>query len=347
MAGTNITIFDIAREAGVSIATVSRAFSDQYNPRSAKQRLVREIADKYNYTPNVAARALGSGSTKTLAIVLQNITNPYYCELFNFAEAEASRRGYVLFLQRLHEDPNSYRPMVDQLISRRPDGLILTGAMVEEPVTEEKLRAVKDLARYMPIVSLGRPVGEFPMISIQGDMRLTGAKMVNHLYALGHRRIAMVGGAEVNQFAHDREQGYHETMNALGLTPRFDDPLRAGHTPEDGAAGVLRMFSGDRADWPTALCCNNDLVALGALRQLSRMGLRVPEDVAIVGCDNQFFSPYTLPALTTVDLGLAEQGRLAVEYALKTQNGTSFHHEVDSTLIIRESCGASAGIRRS
>ena len=346
MAGSGITIFDIAREAGVSIATVSRAFSEQYNPRSRKQRFVREIAEKYNYTPNMAARALGSGSSRTLAIVMQNITNPYYSELFSYAEAEASRRGYALLLQRLHDDSDDYRPLVDQLISRRPDGLIVTGSIVERPVTEAKVRALEDLARYMPVVALGLPMPQVPCISIQCDMQVVGAKQVRHLHALGHRRIAMIGGADANCNAHDREQGYNETMRSLGLEPRFEERTRSGHTPEDGVAGVLRTFNDARSTWPTALCCNNDLVALGALRQLDRMGLCVPRDIAVVGCDNQFFSPFTLPPLTTLDLGLSEQGRLAVEYALENPRGSSFHHAVDSTLIIRDSCGASPGSRR-
>lgn len=342
MAGS-ITMFDIAREAGVSIATVSRAFSDQYNPRSSKQRLVREIADRYHYTPNVAARSLSSGSSHTLAIAMPNIHNPYYSAMFGFAEAEASRRGYALILQRLHSDSDTYGAFVDQLISRRPDGLIITGSMVEDPITDIKIRSLETLARYMPVVCVSRPIEGFSCTSIHSDLLICGAKMVRHMHMLGHRRIAMVGGAEYNKTARDREQGYYDTMIELGLTPQFDDRIRSGHAPEDGAAGVLRLLSGPRQSWPTALCCNNDLVALGALRQLSKMGLRVPEDIALIGCDNQFFSSYALPSLTTLDLGLSEQGRLAVEYALATPNMEPFHHGVDSTLIIRESCGASSG----
>lgn len=340
MPATGITIFDIAREAGVSIATVSRALSEQYNPRSAKQRRVLEVAQKYNYIPSVAARSLGGGRSKLLTIVMPQINNPFYSTLYSYAEAEASLRGYTLLLQKFHDKHDRFEVFRDAVISRRPDGLIVSGGLVEDPVTDEKIRVLEELGRYMPIVTLGRHIDHFTCVSVHSDLVEAAAKMVRHFHALGHRRIAMVGGAAQARHNNDREQGYDGMMQALGLTPQFDDRRQTGHTPQDGVSGVLRMFSAPRGQWPTALLATNDLVALGAIRQLDEMGLRVPEDVAVAGCDNQFFSAYTHPPLTTLDLNLPEQGRLAIHYVLNHRPGVSFHHKVDSTLVLRESCGA-------
>lgn len=344
---TGITIFDIAREADVSIATVSRALSAQYNPRSAKQRRVLEIAQKYNYTPSVAARSLGGGKkTHLLTIVLPQLGNPFYSTLYSAAESEASARGYTLLFQQFHDERDSFDAFRETVISRRPDGLLLSGGLVEDPITDEKIRVMEELGRYMPIVILGSHIERFPCVSVHSDLAEAAAKMVRHFHSLGHRRIALLGGTALARNNRDREQGYDRMMRSLGLTPRFDDRQRTGHTPQDGVAGVLRMFSTPRGQWPTALVAINDLVALGALRQLDKMALRVPEDVAIAGCDNQFFSPYTHPPLTTLDLNLQEQGKLAVHYALNHQPGASFHHTVDSALVLRESCGAHQGSLR-
>jgi DNA-binding LacI/PurR family transcriptional regulator len=120
-----------------------------------------------------------------------------------------------------------------------------------------------------------------------------------------------------------------------------------GYNLEDGAKGVLKLLSSlQRTEWPTAIIAINDLVAMGALRQLHRMNIRVPEDMAVVGCDNQFFSAYTHPSLTTLDLHISELGKLAVSYLLNWQEGQNFLHLMENTLIIRESCGAKLGRRK-
>lgn len=340
MTNGSITIFDIAREAGVSIATVSRALSDQYNPRSSKQRRVVEIARKYNYQPSAAARSLGRGQSKLLCIVLPEITNPYYSELFSHAEAAANREGYALMMQRAHDDAASQRMLIDQVISRRPDGLLLSGGLVEGAITPEKRKILGTLADYMPIVVMGHPIEGIRCVSVYCDLAEGARKSVRHLHALGHRRIAMIGGVPTNHSSNDREQGYYDAMTALGLPATFEYRHKSGYKAEDGAIGVLKLFSSlPRDEWPTALITINDLVALGALRELHRMGLSVPSDVAVVGCDNQFFAPYTCPPLTTIDLCLSEQARIAVHYLINAQPDSALSHLVDSTLIQRESSG--------
>lgn len=336
-----VTIFDIAEMAGVSIATVSRALSKQYNPRSPKHRKVLEIAQQYNYTPSAAARSLGSGQSKTLLLVLPDIENPYYSEVYSRVDEYASKAGYVLSLQRFHNEVHDLNDFRDQVISRRPDGIIVSGWLVEEPMTDEKVGVLHDISRYIPIVILGVAIERFPCISVYGDLAGTCAKQVRHLHALGHRRIALVGGAAACRGNNDREEGYYREMLRLSLTPMFDDRQTTGHRPETGVSGVLRLFTGVTEETrPTGLICINDLVALGALRQLTRMGLRVPEDVAVMGCDNQFFTGYTNPPLTTMDLNIRELARLAVHYVVNDARSNAFHHQIDSTLILRESCGS-------
>ncbi len=346
MASNNINIYDIAREAGVSIATVSRAMSESPNPHSAKQKRVLEVVRKYNYKPSVAARGLNCGQSRLISIGLPEIANPFYSELFSAADEEASAQGYSLVLSRVPDSPSGYQSFLDQLIERRPDGVILAGGMVEDPKASEKLSVLNHLRNYMPIVLVGEPVENFPCVCINGDMADGARITVRHLHALGHERIALLGGSHQKRGSSSREHGYQDEMHTLGLENGLRYRQELGYNLEDGATGVLKLLSGlSRAAWPTAIIAINDLVAMGALRQLHRMNIRVPEDMAVVGCDNQFFSAYTHPPLTTLDLHISELGRLAVSYLLNWQEGQSFLHLMENTLIVRESCGAKLGRR--
>lgn len=345
MASNNINIYDIAREAGVSIATVSRAMSESPNLHSAKQKRVLEVVRKYNYKPSVAARGLNCGQSRLISIGLPEIANPFYSELFSAADEELKTQGYSLILSRIPDNPGGYQTFLDQLIERRPDGVILAGGMVEDPKASEKLSILNHLRNYMPIVLVGGPVENFPCVCIDSDMAEGARITVRHLNALGHDRIALLGGSHQKRGSSSREHGYHDAMQSLGLDGlRYHQEL--GYNLEDGATGVLKLLSSlNRSDWPTAIIAINDLVAMGALRQLHRMNIRVPEDMAVVGCDNQFFSAYTTPPLTTLDLHISELGKLAVSYLLNWREGQSFLHVMENTLIVRESCGAKLGRR--
>jgi DNA-binding LacI/PurR family transcriptional regulator len=346
MAGNNISIYDIAREAGVSIATVSRALSDSPNPHSAKQKRVLEVVRKYNYKPSMVAKGLNRGQSRLISIGLPEIANPFYSELFSAADEEANAQGYSLVLSRIPDSPGGYQAFLDQLIERRPDGAILAGGMVEDPMASQRLGMLNHLRNYMPIVLVGEPVENFPCVCIDSNMAEGARITVRHLHALGHERIALLGGSHRLRGSSSREHGYQEEMRALGLESGLRFRQELGYNLEDGTMGVLKLLSSfPRKEWPTALIAINDLVAMGALRQLHRMNVRVPEDMAVVGCDNQFFSAYTNPPLTTLDLHIRELGRLAMSYLLSWQEGQSFLHMMENALIIRESCGATLGRR--
>ena len=173
---------------------------------------------------------------------------------------------------------------------------------------------------------------------------------VRHLHALGHRRIAFIGGSMQFKDNSKRGENFLEELRALDLP---DDPayhVDAGFDAESGERAILRMLSGlERKRWPTAIIAFNDQMALGAIKQLKQMGLRLPEDMAIIGCDNQFFCPYTDPPLTSIDLHPEEMTQSAVRELLVAREGNrtqSFSMMREATLIVRESCGAKLGYRK-
>jgi len=347
MRNSRINIFDIANEAGVSIATVSRALSDTPNLNSAKQRKVLEVVQKYNYKPSVAARGLNQGRSRLISIGLPEISHPFYSELFSAAADEARANGYSIILSKIPDSSSGYQTFLDQLIERRPDGVILAGGIVEDDKEKDRLFVLNHLRNYMPIVLIGDPIDNFPCVYISGDMYESAQITVRHLHALGHKRIAFLGGKQQKRGSSKREQGYRDEMCALGLEENICVQLESGYSLEDGVIGIQKLLAEfDGQAKPTAVIAINDLVAMGILRQLSDMGIRVPDDMAVVGCDNQFFASYTNPPLTTIDLHISELGRRAMSHLLHWEKGQTFYHMMKTNLIVRESCGVKLGRRK-
>ena len=346
MESKSITIYDIAKEAGVSPATVSRVLAGASNVHVATREKVQQVIDLHQFTPSSIAQGLLRKQSRTLGIILPDILHPYYAEMFTGAYNEAERLGYSLTLFRLAQNEHFTKDFMTLLISRRLDGIILSGGVVESTPNDALIPLLTTLRRTMPILTICPPLSGLDCINIYSDLSSSVRQSLHHLYNLGHRRIAFLGGSYESRSAGERELGFLKEMKKLKLSTSYRH--EAGHTPEAGQLGVLKLFSSTtEGKRPTALICINDLVALGAQHQLHNMGLCIPKDVAVIGCDNQFFSPFTSPALTTVDLHPAEHGQVAVQQLVSSTAGepVSFSHLRPATLIIRESCGAALGVR--
>lgn len=337
----DMTILDIAKEADVSPATVSRVLSDHPNVSDKTYKKVKKIIDKYNFTPNSIARGLLQKNTHTLGIIMPTITHPYYASIFSAAQDEANQNGYVVQIYRLAYNARITDAFVDQLIERRLDGVLLSGGFIESTNPNDLPRVLMRLQRYMPIVTICPPIPGVSCINIYTDLASGMRKAVQHLYNLGHRRIAFIGATSETRSVGERERGFLAEMERLELaavTQRENI-----HTPAMGEIAALKLLSGlTRDKWPTALIVINDLMALGVLKQLHSMGLSLPDDMAVVGCDNQFFSAYTLPPLTTVEVDTDGHGRIAMQQLLQARddNTPPFTQVREPTLVIRKSCGA-------
>ncbi|MBR2943043.1 MAG: substrate-binding domain-containing protein, partial [Clostridia bacterium] len=239
--------------------------------------------------------------------------------------------------------------VVDRIIEQKPEGAVLVGGIIDnrEACSRENLLR---LQRAMPLVTIGPRVDGLNSINISSDLSVSVRKSINHLHALGHRRIAFIGGTSDIQSSSIREKSFYEEMDRLGLPCDRNLHAETGYIPQDGEICVAKLFARlSPGELPTALIAINDLVALGAMRQLQRMGLRIPDDVAIIGCDNQFFTPYLNPPLTTVDLHPEEHGRNAISELIAAGSGGSivpYSQISECTLIVRESCGAALGYRK-
>ena len=343
------TIYDIAREAGVSTATVTRVVRGDSNVRDATREKVQRVIDAHAYAPSASAQHLEDGQSKTIAIVMPAVINPYFTRIYNEAYKEAEAHGYYAWLFQIQENQPIPRSLVDELIRRRIDGVIFAGGIWS---TERSglADALGRLKHYMPVATICPPTVKMDCICIHSDLASCSRLPVRHLHALGHRRIAFIGGSMQFKDSSKRGENFLEELRALDLP---DDPayhVDAGFDAESGERAVLRMLSGlEHRRWPTAIIAFNDQMALGAIKQLKQMGLRLPEDMAIIGCDNQFFCPYTDPPLTSIDLHPEEMTQSAVRELLVAREGNrtqSFSMMREATLIVRESCGAKLGYRK-
>lgn len=343
-----ITIYDIANEAGVSTATVTRVLADSKRVRPETRERVLQVIDKHDYTPSASARSLDGTRSRTLAIIIPHVNNPYFAQLYEAAYEEAQQSGYTLSLFLNREYKPIDRELVEELIRRRVDGVLFAGGIwsAERPGLQE---AIARLRRYTPVVAICPMNIQLDCTCIYSNLVSSVRLPVRHLNALGHRRIAFIGSSMANNDLSKRGDQFLEELRLLGLEDNPAYHLDAGYDAEAGERAVLRLLSSiERKRWPTALVCFNDLVALGAMKQLHRMGIRIPEEMAIVGFDDQFYCAYTDPALTSVDTHPREQARRAIRELLSAQEQprASFSVVQEATLVIRESCGAHLGYRR-
>ena len=342
-----VTISDVAREAEVSVATVSRVLSGGGASPSTRER-VEAAAHRLGYRRVAPDRVPAGTANRSLALVISDLTNPYYAMLCAGAEQAARRAGWPLLVIQPEYTGLGEDTLADSVTALPVAGAVLVGTAVEAGETGEIRERLNRVARRMPIVTIGPRVEGVDCVNITSDLSLSVRKSLTHLVTLGHRRISFIGDSGGLRSPSARRRAYYEEMERLGLPADRETSTETGFTPQAGESCVNRLFNGvDRERRPTAIIAINDLVALGALRQLQRMGLRVPQDVALIGCDNQFFTPYLDPPLTTVDLHPFDHGASAVEELVSTLKGGggSYSQIRECSLIVRESCGALLGAR--
>lgn len=337
------TIYDVAQLAGVSIATVSRAMSG--GSISAKsRRKVEEAIAALNYHPSALHAHTLKKRRGTLALVVGDLDNPYCAELCRGAEDEAQRNGYALQLYCHSPEFITNEQMIQRILTHRPNGIALNGGLVEDGPPEQILDNLTRLQSEMPVVTIGPRIEGMPCINIASDSGEAVRKGMAHLINLGHKNIAFIGGRRDVRFSEARTNAYYKAMAQIGVPAQDCLVYPTGFKPQSGEIGVSKLLASlDGKPLPTAILCINDVCALGAMRQLQRAGLRIPEDIALIGCDNLFFGQYLNPPLTTIDLRAAERGRsamLELVHALSGGDSILFDHKLECSLIVRESCGA-------
>jgi DNA-binding LacI/PurR family transcriptional regulator len=333
------SIKDIARLARVSHPTVSRALQNSPLVNAETAARIRKIADEAGYRASAVARGLVTRRTRTIGLVVTTVADPFASEVVCGIEQTANDHGYSVFLADSNADPVRERKVVRAFAEQRVDGIIVTSSRVGAlylPLLEEMM---------VPIVLVN---DQYPGAFVHSVMiaNLEGTRAVTeHLIGLGHRRIAYLGDQFGYQSDVERLAGYRAALDAAGVGLIPELVVHGDGKPEAAIKAMGKLL--DLAHPPTAVCCYNDMSALGAMRQIRVRGLRVPEDVSVAGFDDLFFSSYTQPPLTTVRQPMRRMGQLAMENLLKLMSGEESVAKirVEAELIVRESTAKARMVR--
>ena len=326
-------IREVARKAGVSIATVSRAINLVPSVQPALARRVRKVALECGYFPNSYARSLVSGKSKLFGIVVPDITNPFFASIVDSFEIHAVQQGYEILLAMTSADIDRTKAAFRRMIERQAAGVaVLTFG--SEPGEFASLGS-----RDVPVVflDLQEPVDKTANIRVD---HLKGIRQaVQHLAALRHTRIAFIEGPKADRSANVRRIAFETCMREVALPVEKDYMVSGDHTSMGGREKLGELLTLSRV--PTAIICSNDLTAIGVLQEAGRRGASIPGDLSVVGIENIWFSAMTVPALTTVDL--PHKAIASCAFSAVSGDGAADGanpkriYEVSTELIIRES----------
>ena len=329
-----ISIRDVARRAGVSIATVSRAVNgiSTVDPELAKR--VWKAVEEVGYVPNPQARALVSGRSRILGLIVSEITNPFFPELVQEFENLAVAQGYEVMIGSTNYEPVRTEQLIRRMLQRNVDGV----AIMTFGIEEDLVKKVVDSEFPLVFVDHGPKLDNIRVLKVNYGEGIRGA--VQHLAALGHRSIAFISGPLRLRSAVARRDAFLESMSELGLTAPEGHIVEGDHTMEGGMAAIGRIVAHDPL--PTAVVCSNDMTAIGVLHGLYRTTHKVPNDISVVGFDDIHLAQFMLPPLTTVQMScklLATAAVQALRAGIEPDHPKAAQREwvIPTQLVVRQS----------
>lgn len=329
----SVTIKDVAKAAGVSHTTVSRALHN--NPTIAVETAanIKRLAEEMGYVPNHVARGLKMKRSAVLGVIVRRIDDPFFAQVIKGIEDVLQAAGYSLFLAASYNQPTKDNEIILSMTERRVDGVIICSTQLSP---ENRRKLTKLGVQTVLINNQADPDAEY---AIYHDDAFGSRSLTEHLLELGHERIAYIGNAIAGVTNYQRQLGYQRALTEAGIVvhPEYILPSHNGQA-DGGAQAVEQLLT--HPNRPTALVCFNDMVAMGAIYALTSNGLRVPQDCSITGFDNIAFAPYMIPALTTFDQPKYELGKEAATMMLcllQKDNHVTSHVQLRGKLIQRNS----------
>jgi len=332
----------IARAANVSIATVSRTINRvaTVNPTMAKR--VWDVIGELDYFPNTQARALVSGRSKIFGLIISEITNPFFPELLQGFEDVAVENGYEILVSSTNYDTSRMYQCIRRMIERKVEGVAIMTFGIEAPLLDQLAK------RNVPLVFID--VGpQSPGVSVlKVDYHHGIRQGVQHLAALSHKDIAFISGPLNLHSAQSRTAAFTNSLKECGITPSPKWIIEGDHTLDGGIAAMEKLLATNPQ--PTAVMCSNDMTAIGVLHKLNRAGLRVPDDISVIGFDDIHIAQVTIPPLTTVRMSgfsLARSAFAALRAHVENPEASTPQREypIQTDLIVRESTGSPRNTR--
>jgi DNA-binding LacI/PurR family transcriptional regulator len=325
------TIHDVARRAKVSKSLVSMVTRGEDGVSAGKREAILEAIEELNYRPNIIARSLVQRRTRILGVMIPDLRNPFFSDVVSGIQARAGELGFRVLFNTGERQPALEESAIEGLLELRVDGLILAAPRAED-------RVITRAGSWAPIVVLNRNSPDDSCDSVSNDNIAGAGLAVEHCADLGHRRIALIeGGAGIA--ARTRFEGYLRAMRRLGLADHILT-AQGAHNEEGGRRGIQELLRAK--PFPTAIFASNDLCAIGAMDALEEAGLRIPEDVSLIGFDNTTLAALRHISLTSINQPGGDMGRSAVERLFERIAGertTPQHDVVAPSLVVRSTTG--------
>lgn len=332
-----ITIYDIAKEAQVSTATVSRVLTGNTRVGKEKRERILQIIEKYNFKPNAMARGLSDTKSKIIGILVADVRNPFYADLFVACEQAAKQAGYTVLLCNSLNVMEQEEFLLDRLAQQRVEAIIQIGGRVDDLVSNmDYVEKINQIMNTIPVVVTGKLEGtKCKMVRI--DSMKSMELLMEHLISLGHQKIAMVGGDIRVLSTYEKLLQYKHSLNKYHIP--YDEELismEGEYNSESGYKLMNEIF--DKGKCPTAVVAINDCAATGVQRSILEHGYRIPQDISLVGYDNTYISQMMIPRLTTVDYDYTLFGQYLVQAAIDAIKGEGeILKSVTPKLVVRES----------
>jgi len=322
----------VARRAKVSTATVSRVLNNASVVKTSTRVRVQKAIEELKYHPNLHARNLAGGKSRTLGVIVSNLENPFFFDIYKTIESDAHAAGFEVVMANTDYHSEQLVNSIRLMIGRRVAGLAAVVSEMEPALIDELTES------DIPVVFYDVGAPRQNITNIRVDYRRGIDKVIDYLYSLGHRKLGFVGHHSLLGPIHERAKA---VIDAAARYSGTNVRTAADADTLDGGRMAARALLSS-GETPTAIVCVNDIMAVGALRELRERGFRVPQDVSVTGFDNVKLSEFCYPALTTVHIPRERIGKLVCESLLaKSVNGTSVDHDmvIDPEFVLRDSTG--------
>lgn len=332
-----MNIRHIAKQAGVSVATVSRVLNHPENVAQKTRERIEKIIEETEYTPNWFARGLNFNKTGTIGLMIPHILNPVYMEIAKGVEDVAHQKGYIALMCNEENDGKKGKNYLEQLLKRRVDGIVFICSSLEErdfDLLEEQ---------NIPIVLIGEHKNTTGQHVVSVDCQQAAKKAVKHLLDNGYEQIGMLYGTEPKVENEYKVAGYQKTLKKMGLPIREEFLREVDNSIEGGYLGAKKLV--ELKEPPQAIFTTSDYIAFGAMDAIKDKSLRIPEDVAVVGFDNIRMSNLVEPKLTTIEVPLHKMGVYGARLLFDIIEGEEEAEENPRTILlqtklkVRKSCG--------
>jgi DNA-binding LacI/PurR family transcriptional regulator len=328
-------IRDVASRAGVSIATVSRAINHVPTVDPALAARVWKVVTELNYTPNTQARALVSGKSRMLGLIVSEITNPFFPELIQEFERVAVEQGYEILIASTNYERKKMEQCAQRMLERKVDGVAVMTFGIEDSLFE-RFAAVN-----VPVVFIDASPQRPLSSAVTVDYRAGIHEAVQHLAVLGHRRIGFISGPLRLRSAQSRKTAFLDCLRSTGIQSESRWMIEGDHTLEGGRDAMQQILA--LPSHPTAIVCSNDMTAIGVQHALFEAGQRVPDDFSLIGFDDIRLAEYTIPPLTTIRMSCKDIASKAVNTLLSKVKPEAFNiddsSKISTRLVVRQTTG--------